>query len=739
MIEDTVGGVNVVLVCFAALAAFLGLIVIAARGSRFNVLRAAPLLSAFCVAAVAAFVLEATVFNWGSYMKPFGGPEVRTSDVSAENPGAVLTTNGTPAVIVEEAGDAKAGLAGVFFTDLNMKVTSVYVELDFGNTEAREVHLAWMDERYYANGFKKTLNKRVPRDNCIPLRPYGKVKSLKVMFPVAAEGEDEIVIESIALNKAIPFYFSGLRLFAVSFLLFAALCFLKKDARARASRLLFECKFNPADKKQNLIYGGAVGFLILFSFVCVYTSYNERYMDNPVHQQYNKFLVDALIQGRTWLDYGTPQNLLNAERPYDNDYRIANGYKFNSDVMWDWAWYKGRFYCYFGAVPAVMLYLPYKLVTGSYLSNFAGVWFFTAASAVLMALLWRFCVKRWMPNAGFVFYVLSYLTLFFASGLFAQIRFPRVYSIVRTSGLMFALAGILLLLSADKGDKLNRVKVFFACLCLALIAGCRPNMIFVSLLVPAVLWKYRSWKLLPYVAIPYAIVAAPLCFYNYVRFESIFEFGVSYMLTAVDVTHDVLLNPIARAVKGILIAAAYLFTPNSFSLWFPYVECYAPPADFGIMPGLVGGVGSVAGMVNFPIVFCLLYLFKSKGWKISGKEDIGINLIVTFIVIGAVIVAVNSFIMGLSVFYTNDFAFFFLLPSLFCGYHWTAAVGGEGRVSPAITNVRSKERAAVVHILLAASISVGLFLCVSGLGSQAPHDPAVYRYLECSLGFFRSV
>jgi len=693
------------------------------------------LLSVFCVAALAAFAAEVTFFNYQPYLKIFAGPELETTEISPENPNALLTTSGGVVAEILMEADEKTNInsGGVLFKGLNMNVTSIIVNVEFNNVKTGDMTVTWTDGLSNSNKFTKKLYKQLPRDYYAPLQPYGKVSELKIMFTGSKAG-GSINIKSIALNKQIPFYFSGLRLIVATFVFFAIICLLREGPRAKAAYYLFEYKFNPANRKQSLTFALTIILLVLFSYICINTSYSKAYLEYPVHQQYNKFLVDALLKGRTWLDYGTPENLLKAERPYDNSYRIANGYKFNSDVMWDWAWYKGKFYCYYGIVPAVILYLPYKLITGEYLSNNGGISVFTSAIIILMALLWRFCVKKYMPNCGFVFFMLSFLALFFASGISAQLRFPRFYSIVQTAGLMFALAGCLLLLKSVENENVNRLKLFFACLCLALIAGCRPNMIFVSLLVPVVLWKYRSWKLFSFVAIPYVIVAIPLCVYNYVRFDSIFEFGNKLVLTGYNFGEGTeLIVPFGKFIKIFRDFAYYLLVPGKYSLSFPFVEGY-PLQDEYVM-GMLYLQMSGLGMVNFPIVFCVLYLLFNG---ILNKKYAAQYLLWWFIVIAVIIIIIDSLMIGFQGRFLLDFATFIVLPSLFCAYYF---VYGNSAIDSMLQN---KNRLIIVHCLLAVSIFVGLFLCVTGMfvagtGVQVEYNAVLYRYLECSLGIFRNL
>jgi len=282
-----------------------------------------------------------------------------------------------------------------------------------------------------------------------------------------------------------------------------------------------------------------------------------------------------------------------------------------------------------------------------------------------------------MPNMGFVFYMLSFLTLFFASGIFAQLRFTRVYSIVQTAGVMFALAGCLLLLKSVENEKVNRLKLFFACLCLALLVGCRPNMIFVSLLVPIMLWKHRSWKLLTVVAIPYVIVAIPLCVYNYVRFDSIFEFGIKKVLSTYCFGKGAeIIVPFGLLIKIFRAFTYYVLAPGKYSLQFPFVEGYTLSDEYMMgmlyiqLPGL--------GMVNFPIVICLLCLFKNIMDKESGRDGAArhTTLMWGFIAGAAIIAVVDSLMIGFQGRYLFDFATFIILPSLFCAHYWCAGHNG---------------------------------------------------------------
>jgi hypothetical protein len=404
---------------------------------------------------------------------------------------------------------------------------------------------------------------------------------------------------------------------------------------------------------------------------------------------------------------------------------------------------------------------------------------FIAISIILMAMLWRHCVRKYMPNMNFVFYLLSFLTLFFASGLFTPLRFTRFYSIVLAAGFMFIIAGILLLLKSidrknqplgnvskypsrggvdakrtgwfissrakerpprpighpcaggefqegspnNASNNPNHLMVFFSCLCFALAVGCRPNLAFVSVvLVPIILWRYRSLKLALTILAPFIMVAIPLCWYNYIRFDSVFDFGVKYNMTNLNIGAHSLLNPLGKFLNVLSAFMSYLFTFNYYPIFFPFVET---------VPGHFRGIVSIpqfydkgCGMINFPIVLCLLILAKNIFAK--AKPQI-FRLSLLFLFAAAIQIFLNSYIIGFSVRYITDFAFLIILPSIFCAWYWCC-----GQTQQKCGYI-SKSRLKIVYVLLTVSIFVGLFLFAGQVSNDpSPGNPTLYRYLQTS-------
>ena len=81
------------------------------------------------------------------------------------------------------------------------------------------------------------------------------------------------------------------------------------------------------------------------------------------------YVARALLDGHAWLDLDVPDALRDAADPYDVATRqrlLADGV---SPVYWDYALYQGHWYSYFGVVPALLLFLPYRAVTSLFVDG----------------------------------------------------------------------------------------------------------------------------------------------------------------------------------------------------------------------------------------------------------------------------------------------------------------------------------------------------------------------------------
>jgi hypothetical protein len=312
------------------------------------------------------------------------------------------------------------------------------------------------------------------------------------------------------------------------------------------------------------------------------------------------------------------------ENPYDMTARNNAverthewGYNGNNYLWWDSCFYEGKFYVYFGAVPVVLLYLPYHLLTGGDLSN-AAVSFIASYLSVLgiFYLLFQIIKKKFKNTKLWQYWALCLICIL-CSGTIYLTSSPIIYNIAIASGICFAIWGFALWLRALKEN--GSIDWRFATagsLCFALIAGCRPQIIFTGIVILPFLCKkiFKERQLYSRKTIketigffaPFVLVAAGLMLYNYARFGSPFDFGANYNLTSNDMTkRGFVLDRCGFAVFS------FFFQPVNFISVFPFFKFSTPINSYlgkTIGEGCYGGV--FAANPFFALIFLPIALFK---------------------------------------------------------------------------------------------------------------------------------
>ena len=153
----------------------------------------------------------------------------------------------------------------------------------------------------------------------------------------------------------------------------------------------------------------AIIVLLTISTHPVDTTYQLHYADGTFlvdRAQYQR-LADAFLHGRTWLDVHVPDWLTAMDTPYDAQARGAEGTASGDPSLWDWAFYHGRYYCYFGPLPAIVLFAPYKALTGMDLSTAAACAILAIAACASLIFLVQTLWKRFWKGTPRWFVVLT--------------------------------------------------------------------------------------------------------------------------------------------------------------------------------------------------------------------------------------------------------------------------------------------------------------------------------------------
>lgn len=262
----------------------------------------------------------------------------------------------------------------------------------------------------------------------------------------------------------------------------------------------------------------------------------------PYMRQYSS-MANSLLNGRLDLDVEVDPILLEMENPYDPEERVRQGVTF----AWDHSFYNGRYYMYFGVVPAIIVFAPFQMMFGRPAkAYFATQLFVTLIIAGIFTLLW-FLRKKYFKNLSFTSF------LFLASSIsimsvWYSVAAPSLYATAITSAIAFEVWSIYCFFRSI--NKKKEGKKFLPWLLLgttlgALSFGCRPTIALLNILLLPLLWQIIKTEtkvtvkfILKLLAtlLPYVVVGILLMLYNYARFGSPFEFGQSYQLTVADQT-----------------------------------------------------------------------------------------------------------------------------------------------------------------------------------------------------------
>jgi hypothetical protein len=253
----------------------------------------------------------------------------------------------------------------------------------------------------------------------------------------------------------------------------------------------------------------------------------------------------------------------------------------------DSSYYKGHYYLYFGVTPAALFLLPYAWLTGSDLHPRCLVAVGAALGFLFSAGILRMAERDHFGRLSGRFRVAAIGTLAFASAAPLLLTWAKFYEVAIATGYAFTMAGAFWTYRAVSGRGRTWLQLALASLSFGLAVGCRPNLVLnlPVLAAVAVLAAWQNRKRTSFfreflgpgaaAAAPAACVGTLLALYNYERFGSPFEFGVTYSM-----------NSFMQGGKP-LFSTAYLW-PNihwyyltfpALSPFFPFVfpEC----ASFG--------------------------------------------------------------------------------------------------------------------------------------------------------------
>ena len=326
------------------------------------------------------------------------------------------------------------------------------------------------------------------------------------------------------------------------------------------------------------------------------------------------------------MDVQPSKGLIALTNPYDPETR-GNVY-----YLWDRAYYNGKYYCYYGIAPVLLVMFPVYLITGMkytasllLIEEIGTLFSILTFSLVILELVRILFKKINLPVLIFTLIGGILTSLLLTNTIYKVGTYSEgIYRIPYSYGLLFLFLSLYFLLMAYQNQKGRIVYLSLVGLSVVLLMSSRPTLVFgllltVPLFIKILLEKY-PWKkkIIDFVPMAGVLVVGAIfvMLYNYVRFDSVFEFGQSYQLTVTDNTK------LAYSKDGLIptFCNFYLLPPNfNSSDTFPFIQ-YGHH-DF-IKRYHVYNAGGI-GLLFFPLFWSVITL----PFVFDKKDDIYLKIL----------------------------------------------------------------------------------------------------------------
>lgn len=696
-----------------------------------------------------ALFLEIFTFNFISFetnqgIKFSGVFDTNTKEVGFEKGDGI---NANPSDIMK-LNVYNQGQAFMYETEIEMN--SELKDLDISvDSKANKIsyELYYMDEATQSD-YKKidvsesVIVKGISSTGHIKPHFAGKTSSIKLIFH--SDAEEPISKIYVKVNEPIGFDFNMVRVlvvFLISLLIY-----------------IFAFTKNCVTIKKPIFIGVILLQLLFMVFLSAATNatFDEtgkftgvEYDSHGKLDPYQELTV-ALAQGKVDLN-GLDQNSKQLEQQgIEELQKLENTYEWGQRdgifYKWDRAFYNGKYYCYFGIVPVLFAYLPVYLLTGTFVNTKIFALLLVMLSALLMVKLVMSIAKRRKTPINMWILLGTSISFVNASMVLYCINGSKFYEIATVSALVCALAGIDCVINSFVEKGIKKKLLMLGAVFMALSVGCRPNYILVSFIiapivlngfaknggysktvkikdrcssyVKAIFHKNNVKGILAFI-IPYIIIGLGLMFYNYIRFDSITEFGAKYQLTVYDTSYyhmtDLGKLPVA-------IARGILMLPHISSV-FPYVNPVSEASNYvGYFYDIV-----YLGILASPIMWLLFMLPWSL--KRGVKEMKNKGFVVASLIAGLIMCFISTAMGGSMLRYSVDFAWMFFIPVIYVVFDIYTK-----------SKAKDMEKYALIGlgVLVIATIVINMLVCISPGWSTIKDDtPEIFYRLEEMVVFWK--
>ncbi len=496
----------------------------------------------------------------------------------------------------------------------------------------------------------------------LSFQPYGRIRSLRVDI---GDINKPVPIDHITAVSTIPFAFSMIRYFvllAIGSLIFAVVSF-------KLWKITYQSR-NPV----HIFLTEAMVILCTLSVFIMTNPFEEpvKYDGrSPNASDPWSLTFDAFKKKQLNLEIESEPGLDTLENVYDTSERSETGIR----GQFDFSYYKGKYYCYFGCAPVLTFYIPYYLKTGMLPTVGMALGFFGVLAVWFMCRTILTAVRLMLPRANLLLLLGFMAVVPGFTGIYYCVNGINNYTLPTICGLCWIFLCLWTSLEAclTKKKVLRLVLLFISGISLALCAASRPGIVLCSVvLIPLFIgilrnknysFLFRGAQAACFV-VPLIIGGCLLMIYNNARFDSPFDFGFKYQLTVSNISA----NKITPAGLPPMLYHYFFQLPRASGI-FPFFEptfCmlynYKKYTFFADCVGIFTYPVIAAGFVLMPAV-----IGKRNGRNRFCVTGVQRSFFIILCFLTAVLIGWSNFCLGGGVTrYVIDFMPVIMLGTLLC-------------------------------------------------------------------------
>lgn len=433
----------------------------------------------------------------------------------------------------------------------------------------------------------------------IPVKSQGQMKSILINF---YDNNTNFSINSIRFNM-FNTKINFLRIIMINSLLFIGIIYLKKR------NIIW--KYNQKKSKKIFIIIGVILLLfsgLLWRTLSVKDSNNIEYKKEYLNKNIYLYMFDSMMKNISYLDIEVDDKLFELQNVYDRSERDEN----ECSYMWDYAYFNGKYYSYYGITPLIVIYIPYYAIFGKLPNDFMVGFILCILNIVVLLYLLHKILTFFSINCNYLLLVFAIFAVTFGSLLFSMQSCANQLYNLNLCTCLFIMLVILFSIISYESIKIKRyVFIVLSAIAIILLLECRPNAIFSAGFF--VLPLYIMFLLNKQVELKEKLITISLFFlviiigvslifiFNCIRFGNPLDCGKNYQLTAYDSSYYKVTFDFQKIVSTIYY---YILEAPQFIKSFPYVVLNNIPID---------GIGHYylkdpnIGLIFFPFIWSILF------------------------------------------------------------------------------------------------------------------------------------